>query len=57
MRQVHRAPLRDGRESVVSMLTKRWVITGLVVVIAAVVIILLVVYGGGASGGGGGGGY
>jgi len=47
----------DGR-GVGRVLTKRWVIAGLVA-IAVVVVVLVIVYGGGGGGGGngGGGGY
>jgi hypothetical protein len=44
----------DGRE-VVRVLTKRWVIAGLVAV-AVVVLVLVIVYSGGGGGGGNGGG-
>jgi len=39
----------------VSLLTKRWVVAGLVV-LAAVVVVLVIAYGGGGGGGGGSGG-
>lgn len=45
----------NGRE-VVRVLTKRWVIAGLVAV-AVVVAILVIVYSGGGGGNGGGSGY
>jgi len=45
----------DGR-GVVRVLTKRWVVAGLIAV-AVVVVVLVIVYGGGGGGNGGDGGY